>query len=298
MPPKPKTDVENRELRLECARIAVQASGTIPGTENPVFSYRAAAAKFNVSKSTLKRRAEGGLTRLEAHVQQQILAPGQEDALAAWIKAQGRRGLPLTGALIEAKVFALVGITPGENWIYRFRKRHPDLKVSLPFLPIPSSLTLDLQARWTVPLESNRGQALNRANVASFYDILADINELNSGIPPENIYNMDEKGVQLGIGDGHQRVLIDRAQRYATTLTDGGKEMVTVLETVCADGSATVRPYILYKGKRLQNAWYRDNPLGAWSVCSHHLQPRLTTSDLGWGFLKMDGRTLHMRLNG
>lgn len=119
------------------------------------------------------------------------------------------------------------------------------------------------QAHWTIPLESKRAQALNRANVTSFFDILFNLQH-QYDVPPENIYNMDEKGVQLGIGDGQQRVLVNREQKNTPVLTNGSKEMVTILETVCTDGSADIPPcFIFLQGKRSQAAWYKDNPLKA-----------------------------------
>lgn len=111
-------------------------------------------------------------------------------------------------------------------------------------------------------MESSRAQALNRANVTGFFKILEDV-LTEYGVPPENIYNMDEKGVQLGIGEGHQRVLVDRNQKNAPVLTNGSKEMVTILETVCADGTADIPPYFIFQGKRIQASWFADNPLNA-----------------------------------
>lgn len=116
-----------------------------------------------------------------------------------------------------------------------------------------------IQARWSVTLEQARAQALNRENVASFFELLQEIDELES-IPPENIHNTDEKGIQLGIGASHQRVLVDKDQKTVQTVTDGNKEMVTIIETISADGTADIPPYIIFQGKKKQFAWFKDNP--------------------------------------
>ncbi|KAJ7057633.1 hypothetical protein C8F01DRAFT_927532, partial [Mycena amicta] len=60
-------------------------------------------------------------------------------------------------------------------------------------------------------LEECRARALNRTVVKEYFDILQEtIAEYN--IKPKNIWNMDEKGVQLGDA-GKVRVVVDRDQR-------------------------------------------------------------------------------------
>ncbi len=68
----------------------------------------------------------------------------------------------------------------------------------------------DLKLQWTQGLKSPCAGALNETVVAKFYQILAQTVEKYQ-VKPENIYNMDEKGVQFGIGI-QQRVLVDRNQ--------------------------------------------------------------------------------------
>ena len=70
----------------------------------------------------------------------------------------------------------------GATWPKRFCKCHPDLKMKM-----------------TTRLEKARAKALNQHAVNEFFNILTEmITEYN--ILPENLYNMDEKGLQLGIG--------------------------------------------------------------------------------------------------
>ena len=61
--------------------------------------------------------------------------------------------------------------------------------------------------KWTSNLEKCHAQALNPAAVTGFYDILEEIID-KFDITEENIYNMDEKGVQLGMG-GQVCALVD-----------------------------------------------------------------------------------------
>jgi hypothetical protein len=70
----------------------------------------------------------------------------------------------------------------GGSWPKWFCKCHPDLKM-----------------KKTTGLDKAHMKALNKFAVDEFFDMLADvIKEFN--ILPENLYNMDEKGILLGIG--------------------------------------------------------------------------------------------------
>ena len=56
-------------------------------------------------------------------------------------------------------------------------------------------------------------------------------------IPEENIYNMDEKGIQLGIG-AQVLALVDCDQKIVQHVEDGNRELVTIIEFIAADGTA------------------------------------------------------------
>jgi hypothetical protein len=66
----------------------------------------------------------------------------------------------------------------------------------------------ELKVKQSQVLEQCRTSALNPAAIKGLYNMLNElVTEFN--IPPENIYNMDEKGVQLGVG-GSVTTIIDR----------------------------------------------------------------------------------------
>jgi hypothetical protein len=131
----------------------------------------------------------------------------------------------------------------GEIWPKRFRKRHPDLKM-----------------KKATGLEKARAKALNQFAVDEFFNMLTDvIQEYN--IMPENIYNMDEKGIQLGIG-ARITAMIDRDQKAVYSIEDGNRELVTVIKCICADGSA-IHPSVIFQGQRRNSEWGRNNPCNA-----------------------------------
>jgi len=188
----------------------------------------------------------GGKSRHEAHVEAQLLTPAQEEVLVEWIKVQGRRGVPMTYTSVGHAAAEILGKPVGEIWPKRFRKRHPDLKM-----------------KKATGLEKARAQALNEFAVDEFFDMLTDvIQEYN--ITPGNIYNMDEKGIQLGIG-ARITAMIDRDQKAVYSIEDGNRELVTVIECICADGSA-MHPSVIFQGQRRNSEWGRNNPCNARSV--------------------------------
>jgi len=56
--------------------------------------------------------------------------------------------------------------------------------------------------------------------------------------------------------------IIDRDQKEVYSLEDGNRELVTVIETVCADGTA-LPPSFIFKAARINLEWGRDNPCHA-----------------------------------
>lgn len=72
---------------------------------------------------------------------------------------------------------------------------------------------------------------------------------------------MDEKGIQLGIG---KRVLAltDRDQKSVQQVENGNRELLTIIECVCADGTV-IRPAVIFQAKRRKAEWGRHNPCQA-----------------------------------
>jgi hypothetical protein len=77
----------------------------------------------------------------------------------------------------------LSGTIPGKNWHRRFEQRHLELSSSKPS-----------------NLDPKRAQNFNSTNVAGYFDLLKSVYDSFPTLPPEHIWNMDEKGLQLGGG--------------------------------------------------------------------------------------------------
>ncbi|KAL5501527.1 hypothetical protein ACEPAH_8787 [Sanghuangporus vaninii] len=238
-----KLDLPDDEGRVQKAVSAILASGFNPERQRFYLSISQAALQFGVSRFMVSRRLRGIQDRRTAHQHQQNLSPSQEAILADWAKSIARRSIPLTSDTFCKKAELIIGSPLGKTWFRKYLKRNSDVKLL-----------------WTVPLESCRAQALNRSTVKGYFDLLSGIiGKYN--ISPSNIYNMDEKGIQLGIG-GRARVLVDRNQKTVRMVQDGNKELVTIIECVCADGLA-LQPLFIMKGMRTSPSWASDNPIQA-----------------------------------
>lgn len=233
-----------QEERIQLAITAIRSAG-LGANGIQLLSIRQAANMYQVPRSTLGDRMRGLRTRAEAHVKQQNLSLAEEVVLVKWAKVMGRRGVPLTHSTLIKYASEISGKPVGESWPKRFLARHPDLKVKA-----------------TTSLEKCRAKALNRTAVEGFYDILEQVVE-EFGIKKENIWNMDEKGVQLGIGV-KVAAIIDRDQAAVYSVEDGNRELVTIIEAVCADGTALI-PSVIFQGVRRNPEWGRaeNNPSSA-----------------------------------
>jgi hypothetical protein len=201
-----------------------------------------ASTLYNTCSSTVYDHLNGCKSHQEAQQSRQLLTVQQEDVLSAWIKTWGYYGAPMTGLTIRAKAKALSSKDVGENWIYRFMMRHPELK------PL-----------WANKMDSARANALNPEVVADFYETLRG-ELVKHGIPPENIFNADEKGIMCG-DDEQVKVFVNRNQKTVVQPTQQHHELTTVMECVCADGSA-IPPMFIFKGIKKRVEWTVENDFG------------------------------------
>ncbi|KAJ2987774.1 hypothetical protein NUW54_g9326 [Trametes sanguinea] len=204
---------------------------------NPGATYDAVASLFNVPRSTLYARHKGlHSSRRGSHHEQQLLTPEEEEALCDWLDHISAEGLPADKDTVCEMVQAITGQSarPNRKWVYRFLARHPQIRLGRPS-----------------GLAPERAQAFNRTNVADHFAKLKELIKRYK-IPWNHIYNMDEKGIQVG---GHGRIrkikyFVRRGRRTNYKIRSSSLELVTVVECVCADGS-TIQPGIIFSGERL-----------------------------------------------
>jgi hypothetical protein len=96
---------------------------------------------------------------------------------------------------------------------------------------------------------------------------------------PCNSYNMDEKGFMIGVTTRSKRVFSRRQyekKEVTASLQDGNREWITVVATICADGTA-LPPGLIFMSKNstMQASWVADIEAG-----KHQVHVSLTPS--GW----------------
>ncbi|KIM39178.1 hypothetical protein M413DRAFT_75369, partial [Hebeloma cylindrosporum] len=111
-------------------------------------------------------------------------------------------------------------------------------------------------------------------------------------IPPENIYNADEKGVQLGVRKS-VAAIVDRNQKNVQQVENGDREMVTIIESVCTD-STSLPPLVIFQGKRQVLEWGKDNPCVASISISEN---SWTDRELGSLWLEKDFHPMSQKRN-
>jgi hypothetical protein len=177
----------------------------------------------------------------------QKLSPAQERILVDFILTCADRGLPMTHPQIVANVNAIIAsqsdiqpIDPESNWCDRFLVQHRD----------------EIQTHWSRPLDTKRAQALNPVAVSHWFELIKK-HVVEQNIRPENIYGMDESGFTAG-NEGTQCVAGRRGTKVQHKQGGGDRENVTVIITICADGTV-LKPAIIYKGKNFMRKWCNNN---------------------------------------
>ena len=109
------------------------------------------------------------------------------------------------------------------SWVERFLRRNRD----------------QLSPKYTTGIDRNRFKADTEHSYRTYFDLLhAKMRQYN--VDAENVYNMDEKGFLLGKTSRTKRFFSKQLweqKKVTAALQDGSREWITILATICADGS-------------------------------------------------------------
>jgi hypothetical protein len=256
MPPnrsKKSKKLVEQEGRIVLA-IAAYKNGQIP-------SVSQAAASFNVPRRTLDYRIKGRVAGTERSQKQHKLTSNEEESLVKWILDLDKRGRPPRHAYVQSManhILATRGtVDPlpriGQNWVYRLVKRHPELK-----------------SRFSRRYDYSRAKNEDPKIIGKWFSTVSTALK-EYGFLPEDIYNFDETGFAMGLIATTRVITSSDYYGRAKLLQPGNKAWVTAIEAITATGDC-LPPYIIFKGVRLQEAWFESLPPG-W---------RLDTSANGW----------------
>jgi hypothetical protein len=147
------------------------------------FSYRQLAKKYQCDRTTLSCKHQGltdshaGANRARAN-----LTPEQDLELAKYIEQLSGEGLPPTRAMIRNFASGLAKEAVSERWVGRFLKRHSGL----------------LTNTYVNGMDHNQVRADSYDKYKAYFELLhSKMSKYN--LPPDRIYNMDEKGFLLGV---------------------------------------------------------------------------------------------------
>lgn len=220
-------------------------------------SLRATARAYGVAETTLRDRRRGATNRRAAHHHQQRLSPPQEDFLVQWILDEDTRMQPPSHARVRemaGRILVMNGDSAplGKMWLKSFLSRQPRVA--------------SIVGR---RLESVRAEAAKPALIRDFYQRFERI-RLEHNVRLEDIYNVDETGLALGVCNNHQ-VLASSKKKKAYFKSPETREWVTVVECISATGNK-LRPLVIFNGGSLQTDWFPSD-IPDWFF---------TTSQKGW----------------
>jgi hypothetical protein len=229
-------------------------SGKIP--------YQAVARKYGVVDTTLRRRHRAETQPREiSYMRKQLLTPEQEVELIGWINQETKGKQPPSQLLVAEKAGLLAGKPVGHNWVYRFLQRHADVLVF----------------KNTTPMDRLRHQADSYPKYEAYFTyLMGKLQEYE--IPAEHTYNMDEKGLAMGMM-GRSKRIFSRKQWERNVvrapLQDGSREWISILACICADGT-TLPPGLIYQSDS-ENVW------STWVEDINQNRPAfVTASSSGW----------------
>ena len=214
--------------------------------ENPTESIAVACRLFGVPRSTLRSSVTRAAQPQVSHGgHNKILSDTQVTALKQWIRLQYEKGLGATRHMTYAAVCHLRKPLqpPSQSWLNKFIK----------------SELHDFHFIKTKPISHQRSTAQDKTLVTKWFSTYSQFLSENQ-ILPDNIWNMDETGFQVGIPGGEE-VIVPITAFELYTPSPENKTSITIIEAVSASGKVTP-PVLIIPGKVHMESWYHESLSG------------------------------------
>ena len=227
------------------------------------FQYTKLAEKYGVTRSTITRQLNGECASKETQaLKQRLMHPRDEAELVQYVKGLTERHLMPTRQMLKNFAAPIIGREPSDSWVTDFINRNSDTLITA----------------WTTPMEKDRHKA-DRGDKYRLYFELLHQKIAQYDLEPAHTYNMDEKGFAIGVTGRSKRIfdkVLHGKKHFKQSLHDGNREWVTLLATICGDGSV-LPPGIIYAaaGRAVQASWVA-------SIDKKIHDVHFTTSPNGW----------------
>ncbi|KAJ3765278.1 hypothetical protein FB446DRAFT_655506 [Lentinula raphanica] len=141
---------------------------------------------------------------------------------------------------MEAKGQVVSEKSVSDSWIRRFRIRHCQVVKT---------------ARGS-GLDPKRAQVFNSHTVNAYFNELGKVLK-EQEVPWENIYNMDEKGVQMGGGrkNSQRKYFFARKDNKMYHQHSDDLQLITIIDCICADGTAPISLAFVFPGLKMFKEW-------------------------------------------
>jgi hypothetical protein len=221
--------------------------------QHPSASFRWLERQFHVKKDRIHRRWKGIQgSKSERDPTNLRLDKYQEKAFSWYLTRLWEIGVPLRQKIIATAANEILAAAArlddakppmvGENWATRWLHRHDEFSV---------------QREKSIEME--RQKAMNVDQIRDFFNkYKAAVDQYK--IKKEDIWNMDETGLRVGVGRG-QWVVVPAGQeqgRFKNLIgSHGDTEHISVVECISASGTV-IAPLIIIKGAVIQARWFAD----------------------------------------
>lgn len=128
----------------------------------------------------------------------------------------------------------------GQRWVYRFIKRHSELK-----------------SKYNRKYDYQRAKCEDPEVIRAWF-LLVQNTIAKYGVVEEDIYNFDETGFQMGV-IATAKVVTATEKACTDSIQPRNQEWVTVIESVQSTGHI-LPPLVIFKGQMHQKSWYESLP--------------------------------------
>lgn len=203
---------------------------------------------IHLNHTTIIRHADGGKPLREFNAEKRWLSDEEEEMVLQFSEETAARGFPLSHRRLREHVNQILrarlgrsfdGV--GEAWTNRFITRHLNR----------------IQTIWSSSLEGARARSANPTNNKEWFELL----EILKDVDEDCIWAADETGIQTAAAV-KERVIGSRGKTTQHQRREGTRENITVIVTICADGTS-IPPAVIFKGQAFLARWEQENPLGA-----------------------------------